>query len=147
MRIRILDALNNFLAKRLFGIRGRPQNATGHFLRENNGQARANTRARGDEYNGFEERGDAQHAAGGDAADVDLRGRAVDGAACEVAGAADDEGEAAARGVGYCGEAVPEDEWLVSEVDVRMEVVCGDTYQSTKGRSARRTAVPTTGVV
>lgn len=75
---------------------------------EDHGETGTDARAGGDEYHRFEERGDTQDTACGYATHVDVGWGALDGAACEVAGAADDEGEAVlAGGVGDRCEAVP----------------------------------------
>jgi hypothetical protein len=109
MRIRRLYAIDNLLAKCFFGIRGGPEDAAGHFLGEDDGETGTDAGTSGDENDRFEECCDAQDAAGGDTADVDLRGRPVDGPPSEVACAADDEGEATTVGIGYRGEAMPRD--------------------------------------
>jgi hypothetical protein len=59
MGIRLLYILHNLFTKRFLGVRCRPKNTAGHFLRDDNGETRADTGARGDEDDGAEERGDA----------------------------------------------------------------------------------------
>lgn len=117
LRIRLQDAIDNGLAKRLLWVRRRPQNTTRDFARQDDGETWADARARGDEDYGLEERCDAQDAAGGDAAYPDVRWGALDDAAGEVAGSTDDEGESVGAGtfVGNGGEAVPVDEGALGE--------------------------------
>jgi hypothetical protein len=108
MRVCSLDAVDDFLAECFLGVGCSPEDTAGHFLCENDCETGADAGAGGDEDDGFEERGDAEDAAGGDAADVDVCWGALDGAACEVACSADDEGEAFLTvGIGDCCEAVP----------------------------------------
>lgn len=119
IRIGVVDLLDDLAAKRLLGVGRGPEDAAGDALGHDDRETGPDAAAGGDEHDALEQGRDAQDAAGGDAADPELGGAALDLPLGPVAGIRNHKREPLLARLADGRERVPLDQRPFREADRR----------------------------